>query len=255
NAMTSLAALFDSVKSTIESLRPGVTFVTVVRWWESLSIPGGIGIWPQFTSAFQVIPLFCPSTAGPYLGTNFLHIYAGYYQEDLLSGDPSDLANASITRNFGVPATEFMNPDPSYSGSGAILEMDNEIHEDNVTAAVLADVAGTAYQNSLATVTANAGSFAQFGVVFLSPDLFTGPLGPPTTFPADGFSDQDQYYDQQCHYGSQLFTAAIVSHMEADFAEYGFVNGGGISAVTADGLVQRIAEYFGFDPETGLDLG
>jgi hypothetical protein len=231
------------VKATLDALRPGRTWAHVVDWSSWLPDPGDAdtppfrpfaGVGGSDAFAFRYLPgdetflhLKAPHAGtGPFLGTDFLHLYAGHFAAD-------NGSSRQFTRFF---ATSW-------------------------------PVSTDEYLASRANLVANAARFRRFaahayGYTQTWEQYPPSPVGDDFASP-DGegtFNDfitrtnfdhgQDPLDSNDTLVATCEDLAAALEGTTADVQYRGLWDG-----VTADDVVAAIADHFGFDPDTGADLG
>lgn len=135
--------VLQSVKSSIESIRPGKTWVYVNHWWFTQV--------PMFDTCTHMI---APPTDSPYVGTDFLHMYFGavaYQGTDW--GGPGFGEFDGMTPMYGRPyrITPWFEPEPEQG--------------------VVTFMKGMVYDASLARVQAAQDRFAGFRVMLFGHDV------------------------------------------------------------------------------------
>lgn len=200
---------FVEAKTRIESIQPGRTWVKIVDW-NGTGVSFGNG---YFSDGF--LQFAAPgSVAEPFLGTDFLHVWAGH----------------AFYNNFGNINNHVTNPMFPYSQS-----------EDRY------------YNNPRARLINSHEKFRGHRTVLFSSDAQWEPVGtrpaPDAVLSETGFYPYDTVNDQ-----INQDTIDMFDYMASDLAGYNFSHAGGSSAITAESLVALIADHFGFDPVSGADI-
>lgn len=231
-----LQALFAAVKAAIESLRPNRTWVDLVTDW--YDDPYNTAWWEYMIAPDQ------PQDQ-PWFGTNWLNIFCGgpaSYNVNLFSGTNS-MPGDNLPSHAPLP----ISSDPEYTFSRA---------------------------NFVAAYPSFAGCYTWLYNPPASYPGFSGsapvdPTKPSNPFPGNIASNAFELFleAQNASWASQfstynsdstLITSYVTSYWTAvanDMAAYGFSYKGS-TAQLADvrTVVGLIAQHFGFDPTTGLDL-
>lgn len=250
--MRSIAAIFAEVKSTIESLRPNQTWVEIIDEYGD-NYPALD--YTLVNDSNQVPWMFVPPTTDPFFATKFLRIWAGYAG----AGQPD---NSDANLNSIYFGCDYNIQDHDSDSETTWFQIDT-----GLVATVVTNVIGsTAYQNSLSLVPVAFPLFPLYAVHFYAVDIDNSVMDNSAeqhavhnnTNPAlaNELNDEDAKANDGVLCTAKYFiTQAIVAQCEHDFSEYGFVYMGGTSAITVNSIIQEIANYFGFDPETGKDVG
>lgn len=218
-----LKSVFSEAKSRIESVRAGRTWVLAWDWVD----PTG----PTQSHSFDgFVQCQAPRVSSlPFLGTDFLNIWCG-----------DALLDVSGTR-FTVDAYE--------PGSAP--------DEDPWFAGMYRRVVGTH------------GSFRGHRTALFHPGVSWS--GSYERFIDAGGSDGDWFYVDRAVPASRLELISspsidseraiqygriggLFDYFESELGDYGVSHSGDTSDMTADSLVELIADHYGFDPETGRDI-
>lgn len=215
-----LDTVFQSVKSSIESIRPGKTWVYINHWWFTQT--------PQFETCPHLI---APPTDTPYVGTDFLHMYFGLasYQGPNWSAPPGSypspygLHGTENMNGYSYRITSLCNPEP---GTGLLTAMKSQVHDASVL-----------------RVRAATDRFAGFRVMLFGTDVplinWENTSGGWVTGTFSNVTDDHTTFLQQ---------------EATDLSSYGYSYEGMGTGISADTIKNKIAAHFGFNPSTGADL-
>lgn len=221
--------LADAVKGRVEAKRPGRTWVQVCPW--HLPSGGNANAWQE-----NFLPLQAPAD-GAYFGVDFLHVYIGhvavdYTDEDIDGGTPGD------ARVFDLAADVSPSPLtlPAYAAARARL--------------VAARKKFAGHATWLYGYDGPTDEDWEFAI-----------LGFDTGDPSDFHETHDEIWAQMKRDDSsiQYFldigpnNSTLMGRIAGGLADDGVSFKGSATGLDATALTAAIADYFGFDPDTGRD--
>lgn len=231
----------DAVKSQLEAIRSGRTWVHIADWFTWAGVTDSD---PAFQDCSEVgdpndfdfryiadqpsyLHLRSPlsSDTQPYLGVDFLHIYAGHWARD--NGFAREFTTVDVT-----PVTE---TDAYLSDKANIVANAQKFRR-------------FALRCYGYTQTWDQYPLAEHGDDFASPGgsgTFNDFINQTNAFNSDDPVNSNGVLSDTC---SDLASALSDSSADVQYA-------GLWDDVSADEIVQAIADHFGFDPSTGKDLG
>jgi hypothetical protein len=244
-----LGAVFAAVQARIAALRPGRTFVLPIDWFETaywiahdfVDVGGRTYGYPVADNFPHLEAPLLP--AAPYFGTQFLHVFAGNLYED----------------RTGVP-------DPPDPGADPFRVWFDSFGEPGLAG-------NAALAASTARVRAALSRFAGYRVLLYPTSLVAQlpPTPPPPFQPSDAdlavpgdypffaWSTISYPANPLANYAKNLTvfgdSLAAMGWDEGADGPNPVAIGGTTTDLTEDALVALIAAHFGFDPDTGADLG
>ena len=261
-----VASVYSDVKSQIESLRKGKTWVDVVRYPK-----GGIlthyNAYPTTNLGGRYASLVAPDPTENFFGTDFLHVFCGGHT----TGKNPFGASVISSGNFTGPVPPYLGPayltESSIAGSGPEYFpylIPNEYYPSISSLSTNADniTSDSGYLKCRAQVVGSYPKFAGYSVYLYSVNYVPSPYLVGTSFDLEEIPYGPQF--DPFYYLGYLGFAQVdqtvpslpidLAAIAKDLAAYGYHYGGASEQLTSGNIVKLIADHYHFDPVTGKDL-
>ena len=245
------------IKSTVESLRSNRTWVQVVQWYHNLGSPGDYedafpGLANQPTSYYQyyLYPFILPPSDPEFFGVEFLHMW---------SGPPAGAANPPPvfpqSYNSALWGDYLLNLP---GGQGTAL---GQMYDMFAKFGVALYAPSSSDVNVAITNLPGAINLPALPSSNWQYTNFVAPTQPGQPYSTSLLTAQ-QYQQQlaasatasQSGAGWSSGSADFYQQLASEYGNFGVTYGGDTSSLDVSDAVNTIASFFGFDPDTGLDL-
>lgn len=284
----SIEAINDVV-TRIAALRPGRTWAisNYLNGGYSLNTPVSFA-W-TFNDEGGIDPFVAVEFLSIWIGGCTSAIFAQYYPALGSATMPWDAPSTLGSGSTPMTSIGVQNPAPG-APLGDLIEVGNGIiDEATLSSNAAAYIAGTLlpgpsgtpwaavdpdtdYQDALGLFPSVVPRFSKFGVRIYEEPVDPGPGPTIATEVLDGGAGsvslngipqagdggiddaQELLNASWVKPGMTAFSSLVYDQMAVDFAPYNVKVSGNLGDVTSDNLVKQIADFFGFDPYTGIDL-